>query len=251
MGALYWQLNDCWPVFSWSSVEFGGKWKALHYGARRFFASCAGERARARATRSMGYPSNYGSSSTIHAVDLHTVYDGDDEPTVQAQLGVGIDPSSQRLRAAWSTAGRRRDAAFQNESVLQEAAGFRRRRWPEHGAGNLVSARHGWRWSGETVSGGYGVPDRAAKPEPARAPIETSVTDTGAGEVEIEFRSAVFQHRVKWELDGVAYRASDNFFDLHPHWPHKVRVRLKDGAGKLDAAALGAKLRTMSLADSY
>ena len=71
--------------------------------------------------------------------------------------------------------------------------------------------------------------------------------------MEIEFRSGVFQHRVKFELDGVAYRASDNFFDLHPHWPHKVRVRLKDkdGAGKLTAAALGAKLRTMSLADSY
>lgn len=38
MGALYWQINDCWPVASWSSLEFGGNWKALHYEARRFFA---------------------------------------------------------------------------------------------------------------------------------------------------------------------------------------------------------------------
>ena len=38
MGALYWQLNDCWPGFSWSSLEFGGRWKALHFAARRFFA---------------------------------------------------------------------------------------------------------------------------------------------------------------------------------------------------------------------
>ncbi|CAN8077176.1 unnamed protein product, partial [Agarophyton chilense] len=37
-GALYWQLNDCWPCFSWSSLEFGGNWKALHYGAKKFFA---------------------------------------------------------------------------------------------------------------------------------------------------------------------------------------------------------------------
>lgn len=37
-GALYWQLNDCWPCFSWSSIEYGGNWKALHYGARSFFA---------------------------------------------------------------------------------------------------------------------------------------------------------------------------------------------------------------------
>jgi beta-mannosidase len=38
MGALYWQLNDTWPVASWSSLEYGGGWKSLHYMARRFFA---------------------------------------------------------------------------------------------------------------------------------------------------------------------------------------------------------------------
>ncbi|MFP4705118.1 MAG: glycosyl hydrolase 2 galactose-binding domain-containing protein [Spirochaetaceae bacterium] len=37
MGALYWQLNDLWPVASWSSIEYSGRWKLLHYAARRFF----------------------------------------------------------------------------------------------------------------------------------------------------------------------------------------------------------------------
>jgi len=40
MGTLYWQLNDLWPVCSWSSLEYGGKWKLLHYEARRFYAPC-------------------------------------------------------------------------------------------------------------------------------------------------------------------------------------------------------------------
>lgn len=37
-GTLYWQLNDCWPVASWASIDYFGRWKALHYLARRFYA---------------------------------------------------------------------------------------------------------------------------------------------------------------------------------------------------------------------
>ena len=47
MGALVWQLNDCWPVTSWASIDYFGRWKALHYYEKRFFApvlvSCAEE----------------------------------------------------------------------------------------------------------------------------------------------------------------------------------------------------------------
>lgn len=37
-GVLYWQLNDCWPVASWASIDYFGRWKAAHYASRRFFA---------------------------------------------------------------------------------------------------------------------------------------------------------------------------------------------------------------------
>lgn len=39
-GILYWQLNDCWPAISWSSVDYDHGLKALHYASKRFFAPC-------------------------------------------------------------------------------------------------------------------------------------------------------------------------------------------------------------------
>ncbi len=41
MGSIYWQCNDCWPVASWSSIDSFGRYKALHYAAKKFYAPVA------------------------------------------------------------------------------------------------------------------------------------------------------------------------------------------------------------------
>ncbi len=40
MGAIVWQLNDIWPVASWASIDYFGRWKALHYYESAFSARC-------------------------------------------------------------------------------------------------------------------------------------------------------------------------------------------------------------------
>lgn len=42
MGSIYWQLNDNWPVVSWASIDYYGRWKALQYMARHFYADILG-----------------------------------------------------------------------------------------------------------------------------------------------------------------------------------------------------------------
>jgi beta-mannosidase len=39
MGSLYWQINDCWPCISWSTMDYFGRWKPAHYAVRRAFAN--------------------------------------------------------------------------------------------------------------------------------------------------------------------------------------------------------------------
>ena len=58
MGTLYWQINDIYPVASWSSLDYGGQWKLLHYMAKRFFLpDQRRRRAREGDTRSCSRPS--------------------------------------------------------------------------------------------------------------------------------------------------------------------------------------------------
>ena len=245
MGALYWQLNDCWPVFSWSSVEFGGKWKALHYGARRFFAPALVS-AHVPGDEKPGV-GNY-LKSTIHEVNLFTVYDGR-EPETAAHLAWEL----RHLDGRRLEHGGRAVTLRCNESVLQARLDFAGA-MAEHGAGNLY-LRVMLTVGGRTVSEDTVFLTAPRFLDLPRAPIETGVTAAdgeGEGVFDLEFRSAVFQHRVKFELGGLALRASDNFFDLHPHHPRRVRVRLaRTDAAMPTAAELATKLTTLSLADSY
>ncbi len=236
MGALYWQLNDCWPVFSWSSLEFGGRWKALHYEARRFFAPALvsahvpGEEIAGKG--------NY-IVNTIHEVNLYTVYDG-----AKPQSGV-VKWALYNLDDQCLLEGSKAVALRYGESVKQDTIDFADA-IEQHGRRRLYLRL--WLEVNDKILSQQTIFFTAPRfLNLRRAPVEHEVVAHDEGGIEIEFKSAVFQHRVEFDLAGIEYRTSDNFFDLYPAVPHRVIIR----GANISPADLVGRLTTRSLVDSY
>ncbi len=91
MGALYWQLNDTWPVCSWSSLDHGGGWKLMHHMAQGFYAPVtlvAVPTDTGFALRGV----NDGRDATDLALEVFALsLDGALRPLVQAQARLGPD----------------------------------------------------------------------------------------------------------------------------------------------------------------
>ena len=237
MGALYWQLNDCWPVASWSSIEFGGRWKALHYEAKRFFAPALVS-VHVPGTETVGKSNLV--ASTIRKVNIHTVFDG---------------PRDQSGAIAWSLnhltkgvirRGQKKVALRYGESVKQLTLDF----LPDlkrHGVSSLylrVELQIGRDVvSRQTI---FFTAPRYLDLRPAR--IETRLKKIAPARFELTLTSKVFQHAVAYHFRGTGYRADDNFFDLFPKSARKIVIST---AKDLPLAKLRKSIETTSLAFSY
>ncbi|MDB6167746.1 MAG: csxA 1 [Verrucomicrobia bacterium] len=237
MGALYWQLNDCWPVASWSSIEHTGRWKALQHAARRFF-SPALVSAHVPGTE-FTVLGNYRRSS-VRAVHLHTVYDSPRPRT--GILRWDLFHVDGRVLSSGHKEVALRDGKSVRQKTLDLAAPLAR-----HGRDHLYLRIaldiDGRRASEETV---FLAPPRfIALPKPK---TEARVRRLDARHALLSFRSEVFQHRFAFDLPGIAHSASDNYFELYPRERKEVRIELARSATK---AAIERALRYRSLADTY
>jgi beta-mannosidase len=238
MGAIYWQLNDCWPVASWSSIEFTGKWRALHHVARRFNAPAL---VCAHVPGDEGVIIGNYRASTVREVHLHTVYDA----PVSTQGLLRWDLFT--LDGDVVLAGRRKVALRPGESVSQKtldlseplAAHTRDR----------VYLRIALDIDGVTVSEDtvFLAPPRfldLPRAKKTAAAIKL-LTPTKAL---VAFTSPVFQHRFAFDFPGLAHTGSDNYFELYPREKKEVVVEFTKPVTK---AKLTAALRVRSLADTY
>jgi beta-mannosidase len=234
MGALYWQLNDCWPVASWSSIEFGGRWKALHYEVKRAFA---------RALVSVHIPGDEVAGkgnqvrSTINELHIYTVFDGltDRAATLRWRLlhieGEPLQKDQKNVSLHHGESIRQLSIDFQTQIVRYGAANLLLRV-------ELVDETEVL--SEQTVF--FTAPKRLNLQE---APINVSFSPSGDF-VDMILRSPVFHHGVMIDFEGIDCRPADNFIDLFPDEERRISLPTKASVKALQAA-----FSSRSLIDSF
>ncbi len=237
MGSLYWQLNDCWPVASWSSIEFTGRWKALHYAARRFYApALVSAHVPGDEQVTIG---NY-RKSTMDVAHLYTVYDAP-TPTKGVVCWDLMHIDGHRIGG-----GTRKVVLRPGEAVKQKTLDLHRLfKKTSH---DDVYVRIGLEIDGERVSEETVLLASPRFMHLPRGKVRCAVKALDAHRFRLTFTSPVLQHRFAFDLDGLDYRASDNFFELYPQEAKSVVVTLKR---KVTAAKLREKLSWRSLVDTY
>jgi beta-mannosidase len=233
MGALYWQLNDCWPVASWSSIEFTGRWKALHYLARRFFAPalvCA--HVPGDETATIG---NY-RHSTVGEIHIHTVYDA-----IEPAAGV-VRWDIFHLDGRILSRGSKKVALRYGESVRHQTLDMTK--WmTKHGRDSMyvriALEIDGGKVSEDTV---FLAPPRFLALPKARTAVGIAMVSPASAR--LTFKSPVFQHRFCFDLPGVDFCADDNYFELYPGESRTVTVTFKN---PMTAARLKKNLAWRSL----
>jgi beta-mannosidase len=192
-GSLYWQLDDSWPVVSWSGRDYFGRWKALHYRARDVFAPVVVVADSWADTVRVWAMADTGRVEGI--VEVRTVEVDGGTPEVRATIPVILRGGDAPLTWSWPV-----------DSLLDGAP--RRRTVVE---ARLMNDRT--RASRDLV---FAVPpDSLELPDPGVRAVSVETGD-GDGGWRVSLTAARFAYGVRLTLEGVGARFSDDYFHLLP-----------------------------------
>ncbi|WP_353776858.1 glycoside hydrolase family 2 protein [Winogradskyella sp. 3972H.M.0a.05] len=185
MGTLYWQLNDCWPAVSWSSIDHFGNWKALHYKAKRSFEDVF-------------------VSNTIedHIIEVFAINDGVEAIESSLELEIRTFEGD----SIWSISKDFKSELLSNTKAYRIDFSGTQSEFKKDKAVLIT------KFNGQTRC------DYFVKPKDlklAQAPIQKIVTKTKDGFL-VELTSTTLQKDVFLHTDSKGH-FSDNFFDLLPN----------------------------------
>lgn len=217
MGALYWQLNDCWPVASWSGLDYFGRWKALHHYARRFYQDI------------LLSPHEEGGEIKLSVVSDRTT-------ATRAVLDVALLDFEGRV--------------LFEKSVPVEVKPLASEVYVSFRKGELLGGRDPRRvfLNGELRAGGRSLAAGRLFFEPFKRlalPRPEILTEVGR-DGRVTVRSARLARGVHLSAAPLAGEFTDNFFDLLPGRPVTVEFRRP-----VSAEELRRHLKVRSLADAF
>jgi beta-mannosidase len=220
-GSLFWQLNDCWPVASWSSIDYFGRWKALQYYARRFYSPIL--------------------VSPVFKDGVVEVYAISDK----------LQPTTASLHLSLTTMDGRVLKEETRQVTLPALSSARYLEWPmqtllqgQLDLSNVFVAAE-LSIGGSEVSSNllYLVPTKQVH-LPATH-IESSLVKTPTG-YRLTLTSNVLARDVYISFGALDAKLSDNYFDLLPGRPFQVTL-----GSQYPLAQLQTNMRVMSLVDAF
>ncbi|MGB8215243.1 MAG: glycoside hydrolase family 2 protein [Anaerolineales bacterium] len=221
-GTLIWQLNDCWPVASWSSIDYFGRWKALHYAARKFYAPIL-----------LSVEDKAEQMGLFITNDTTKTWTGEVRWSLETLAGERLDQGSEKVYAAALAATPicKLDFSERIRDENRRQVVFVVELWK----GSKLLARQLATFA----------PNKHLELVPPQ--IETKVSVAGQ-QLSIQLKASSLARFVELELDGVDAVFSDNYFDLPAGQTMTVTCPLPE-SWTLEQARAATRVR--SLYDSY
>ena len=213
MGSIYWQLNDCWQVASWSSLDYFGRWKALQYYARRFYNDL------------LVSPHEDNGEVAVYVVsDRTTPAKAELRVRIVNVDGATLSDKSQSIQAA----------PLSSQVYLRFP-------FPASADPSRTFVATDLMVDGKTVSSNllFMVPTKEVHLPPAT--IKTELSDG-----RLRLSSPVLARSVYVSFGGLDAKLSDNYFDLLPGQPVEIAI-----TGAASADDLRKNLKVMSLVDAF
>jgi beta-mannosidase len=221
-GILYWQLNDCWPVASWSSLDYFGRWKALHYAARKFYAPLL-----------LSIEDKPTAQDVYVTSELSEIWEGTVRWSLETLDGKMLETSKKSVRAAPFDVTSVCQLDFSNRinDDLRRDVVFIADLWQDE----QMIARQA----------AYFVPTKHLNLTEPRISAQLHVEQ---GQVHIELTSRSLARLVECSLEGADVVFSDNYFDLPAGRTVDISAPLPAGWTLSQAQAA---LKVRSIYDSY